>query len=266
MIGCATTSPQTPTAKWQPIEQTERTRRAQATHHQIFGDMELSLYATNPEFADIMNNFIYGDIYNQSDKLDFKLRALITIAALTTHQSWELLKHHVQGALNVGLTPVEITEALYQCMPYIGIAKAYDGIAAVNEVFLKNNISLPLETQRQITDNNRLTAGRGVQTEMYGLTHTDTTAPDRHIMPFLSEYCFGDYYTRSGLDRKTRQLLTFVILANLGVDQMRFHINGCALMGWNKDEIIAAVTQCMAYMGMPRTLNAIAAVNEILPN
>ena len=265
-IGCTQASSPSGTT-WQPIEQTERTRRAQATYQEIFGDMEIPLNSTNPELADIMNNFIYGDIYNQSDELDNKLRALITLAALTTHQSWELLKKNVQGALNVGLTPVEIMEAIYQCVPYIGIARAYDGIAAANEVFINNNISLPLENQRQIADNERLEAGRRVQTEMYGMTHFDSTAPDGHIMPFLSEYCFGDFYTRSGLDRKTRQLLTFVILANFGAEpQMRFHIRGCSLLGWSKEEIIAAVTQCMAFMGMPRTLNAIAAVNEILPD
>jgi 4-carboxymuconolactone decarboxylase len=273
LIGCATTNPQPPTAwtsggsHWQPIEQTERTRRAQATHQEIFGDMELSLYAANPEFADIINNFLYGDIYHQSGKLDLKLRGLITLAALTANQSWELLKLNVQGALNVGLTPIEIMEAIHQCVPYIGVARVYDGILAVNEVFQKNNITLPLESQRQVNDDERLAEGRRHQTEMYGLAHSDSSAPDRHIMPFLSEYCFGDFYTRSGLDLKTRQLLTFVILCNLGAEsQMRFHIRGCAMLGWEKDEIIAAVTQCMSFMGMPRTLNAIAAVNEILPN
>lgn len=266
MSACSANNTQTGIAKWRPIEQTERTKRAQETYQTIFGDMELSLYATNPEFADIMNNFMYGDIYHQSDKLDNKLRSLITLAALTTHQSWELLKLNVQGALNVGLTPVEIMEAIYQCMPYIGIARAYDGIAAVNEVFEKNNIPLPLESQRQVNDNERLEAGRKLQTEMYGMVHTESTALDRHIRPFLSEYCFGDFYTRSGLDLKTRQLLTFVILANFGTEiQMRSHIRGCANMGWTKEEVIAAATQCMPLMGMPRTLNTIAAINEILP-
>jgi 4-carboxymuconolactone decarboxylase len=263
---CTANNTQTPTAKWQPIEQTERTRRAQATHQAIFGEMELPLYAANPEFADIINNFMYGDIYHQSEKLDYKLRSLITLAALTTHQSWELLKINVQGALNVGLTPVEIMEAIYQCVPYIGLGRAYDGIAAVNEVFLKNNISLPLASQQQVADNDRLAQGRRLQTEMYGMVHTESTSPDRHIRPFLSEYCFGDFYTRSGLDLKTRQLLTFVILANFGTEaQMRSHIRGCANLGWTKEEIIAAATQCMPLMGMPRTLNTIAAINEILP-
>jgi 4-carboxymuconolactone decarboxylase len=263
--GCTKSNAQPGAARWQPKEQTERTGRAQATHRQVFGNMELSIYAANPEFADIMNNFIYGDIYHQSDTLDFKQRSLITIAALTTHQSWELLKLNVQGALNIGLTPVEIMEAYYQCVPYIGIAKAYDGIAAINEIFIANKIPLPLENQRQVTDNERLEAGRRLQTTMYGMAHAESTAPDRHIRLFLSEYCFGDIYTRSGLELKTRQLLTFIILANFGTEiQMRSHIRGCANMGWSKDEIIAAATQCMPYMGMPRTLNTIVAINEIL--
>ena len=51
----------------------------------------------------------------------------------------------VKAGLNAGLTPVEIKEVLYHCVPYVGVAKAFDFLHATNEVFQDNGICLPLE-------------------------------------------------------------------------------------------------------------------------
>jgi len=55
----------------------------------------------------------------------------------------------------------------------------------------------------------------------------EESSPDQlHIQRFLSANCFGDYYTRKGLDIKTRELLTFSLLIALGgtESQMKGHI------------------------------------------
>ncbi len=69
------------------------------------------------------------------------------------------------------------------------------------------------------------------------------------------------------MDTKTRELITFSILATLGgcENQLRAHINGNITVGNNKEVLLDVITQCMPYIGFPRTLNAIACVNEILP-
>jgi 4-carboxymuconolactone decarboxylase len=53
---------------------------------------------------------------------------------LTTNQTLPQLKAHVHAALNVGLTPVEIKEAVYQCAPYLGFPITLNAIAEINEV------------------------------------------------------------------------------------------------------------------------------------
>ncbi|NIK69950.1 carboxymuconolactone decarboxylase family protein [Paenibacillus sp. BK720] len=88
-----------------------------------------------------------------------------------------------------------------------------------------------------------------------------------HIQDFLSSFCFGDFYTRGGLDLKTRELLTLCILSALGGadSQVKAHVWGNLNVGNKKDTLIAAITHCLPYMGFPRTLNALQCVNEIIP-
>ena len=93
------------------------------------------------------------------------------------------------------------------------------------------------------------------------------TAPQelKHIQDYLSANCFGDYYTRGGLNLKTRELLTFATLISLGgVDsQVRSHVQGNLNMGNGRQVLLDTVTVLLPYIGYPRSLNAIAAVNEI---
>jgi len=242
--------------------QSGRIIRAEEMYKEVFGDAEFPLDSTNPDYADIMNHFIYGDVYYQSELLTLRQRELITLVSLTANQSYSLLKLHVQASLNVGLTPEEITEAVYHCTPYVGFATTYDAVTAMNGVFLENGISLPLESQRRVEDDDRFDAGAAVQAEHFGMNPTR----GNHITEFVSEYCFGDFYTRGALDFKERELLTMCILANMGVQQFGGHVRGAFNAGYSKDEIIAAVTQCMPYMGVPRTLSAISTVNQTLPD
>jgi 4-carboxymuconolactone decarboxylase len=53
----------------------------------------------------------------------------------------------VNAASNVGVTPIEIKEVLYQSVPYVSISKVIDFINAANEIFTERNILLPLESQ-----------------------------------------------------------------------------------------------------------------------
>jgi 4-carboxymuconolactone decarboxylase len=87
-----------------------------------------------------------------------------------------------------------------------------------------------------------------------------------HIQEFLSANCFGDYYTRRGLDIKTRELLTFAMLISLGgcEPQVKGHIQGNASVGNNKEVLLDVVTQLLPYIGYPRTLNALRCLNEVM--
>ena len=223
----------------------------------------------DPDLQKMLNRFIFGEIFYQGNLTD-KMRELITLVVLTTNQNLEQLKAHVWAAINIGVSPVEIKEAVYQCAPYLGFPKTLNAIQQVNEVFKTGNISLPVKSKKQVTEQTRFDEGLKVQKSIFGdiIDQMHQNAPDnqKHIQNYLSAFCFGDIYTRSGLDLKTRELLTLCILSALGgcESQVKSHVFGNYNVGNDKNTLLEAVTQCLPYMGFPRTLNAIACINEVI--
>ena len=71
-------------------------------------------------------------------------------------------------ALTVGVTPVEAKEALYQAVPYFGIAKVFDFLHAINEVLTERGVKLPLPGQSTTTPETRVEKGLAVQKRIVG--------------------------------------------------------------------------------------------------
>lgn len=248
----------------------DRVEKSKEKYKQLFGNGIPAAYATDPDFQDILSRFIFGEVFYQGN-LDDKQRELITLVVLAANQTLPQLKAHVGAALNVGLTPVEIKEAVYQCAPYIGFPKTLNAINEVNEVFKVKNIVLPIESQKIVDEDNRFEKGLAVQVEIFGdvIAKMQESAPSnqKHIQEYLSSFCFGDFYTRGGLDLKTRELLTLCIVSSLGgaENQVKAHVRGNLNVGNDKETLITAITHCLPYMGFPRTLNTLGCVNEVIP-
>lgn len=230
---------------------------------------DASITKTNDaDLESIFNNFLYADVYNH-ETLDPKLRELVTLVSLTASQGTDMIKDHVEIALNVGASPIEIKEALYQCSPYVGFPRVFAALEKANEVFKEKNISLPIESQSTVTEQTRFDKGLETQVSIFGdaihAAHSNAAPNQKHIQNFLSANCFGDFYTRTGLDLKTRELLTFIMLISLGgaEPQATAHANANISMGNTKDMMLEAVTQCLPFIGYPRTLNAITIINNL---
>ena len=237
---------------------------------QLWGDKNSELMTSDSEFYEIMKRFIYGEVW-QHGNLEPKIRELIIIAVNITNNNMEQCAEHVEAALNIGISPVEIKETLYQCAPYVGFSKVQNAIVVTNQIFEEKGVKLPLENQSTTTEDNRIAKGIEVQKSIFGSKNIDNlraNAPDnlKHIQDYLSGYCFGDICGRNGLDIKIRELITFSIIATLGgcENQLRSHIGGNAAIGNDKETLLNVITQCMPYIGFPRTLNAITCINEVL--
>ncbi|WP_157142932.1 carboxymuconolactone decarboxylase family protein [Brachyspira pilosicoli] len=244
------------------------TEKAKTKYNELL-KRDASITKTNDaDLESIFNNFLYGEVYNHGT-LESKLRELVTLVSLTASQGTDMIKPHVETALNVGVSPIEIKEALYQCSPYVGFPRVFAALEKANEVFKEKNISLPIESQSTVTESTRFDKGLETQVSIFGdaiLTAHSNAAPNqKHIQNFLSANCFGDFYTRKGLDLKTRELLTFIMIISLGgaEPQAIAHANANIKMGNSKDMMLEAVTQCLPYIGYPRTLNAITIINNI---
>lgn len=234
----------------------------------LFGGEALTGQGSDPEMMDILQKFIFGEVF-RTGNLDMKTREMITCITLTTMQTLPQLKAHAGAALNVGVTPVELRELVYLCAPYIGFPKTLNALATINEVFTERGIALPLEKQGTVTEKNRYEKGHDIQEPIYGdavkeaLKNVPGGLGDEAAR-FLTEYCFGDIYTRSGMDMQTRELLVYCILTTLEADsQLISHTRSNIKLGNSKETLAAAVIQCLPYIGFPPAMKTLKIIQEV---
>ena len=223
----------------------------------------------DPEFHEIFKNFAFDEVYEHST-LTEKESVLVTLASLIACQSPKAFKKILLSAVNKYVTPEEVKELLYQSVPYVGFGRAHNFFGVTIKVFEKKGIEMPLENRSNTTPENRRKKGRELQDRDFGaemIQMMNDNAPEgqEHFNRFLEGFCFGDFYTRDGLNDQQRELITFVFIATLGgcENQLRGHTQGNLAVGNKKEDLISAITVILPYIGFPRTLNALAIVNEI---
>lgn len=246
-------------------------REAIKNHEAWFPGYVSTVKQTDPELIEVFDNFAFGEILNHGN-LDTKTRIMVTMASTIAQHTVAEYRMMLRAALANGVSPVEIKEILYHSVPYVGIAKVIDFISVANDFLTENGVSLPLPPQSTTSPEDRFEKGLAVQKEMVGAERIESmyeAAPENqmHIQRYLSANCFGDYQTRTGLDKQMRELLTFSILVSLGgcESQVKGHIRANVNVGNDKQKLLDVLTQLLPYIGYPRTLNAIACLNEIIP-
>lgn len=243
------------------------TKAAKEYHQRMFPDAVLDTPQYDPEFMELFDNFAFDEVVNQDD-LDDRTRFLAILAALHGCQGIDEYKIMLPAALNFGVLPVEIKEITYQATAYLGIGRVRPFLKANNEILEAKGISLPLAPQGTVTAKTRRMAGTQAQVDIFGDGMKDfwQSGPEesRHINYWLAANCFGDYYTRKGLDTKLREMITFCFLAAQGgcEPQLISHAAANMKIGNDKAYLIQIISQCLPYIGYPRSLNALRCVNE----
>lgn len=224
---------------------------------------------TDPEFSELFNNFAFDEVVNEPGAgLEDKTRMMAILSALLGCQGLDAFRTMMSEALNLGVTAVEIKEIVYQAAAYLGIGRVYPFLNAVNEILVRQGCKLPLAGQATVTEENRREQGTQAQVDIFGEGmrefYKSGPAESVHINRWLAGNCFGDYYTRSGLDYRQRELITFCFLAAQGgcEPQLTSHAAANMKIGNDKKFLIAVISQCLPYIGYPRSLNALRCVNE----
>lgn len=228
---------------------------------------------SDPELTMIFDNFTFDEALKLTEgPVLEKTRVMCILASTIGCNAMREFKAYVDVCLNVGIKPREVREVIYQSVPYVGFSKVIDFLLVMNEVFEDNDIKLPLDDQGTTTPENRREKGKEWIDGIFGkgtAENMEKNAPkgQEHIVEFLESYCFGDFYTRNGIDMQHRELVTFCLLASMGVaqPQLENHAVGCKNMNISKHEMVAVLTGMLPYIGFPKTLNALTAVNKGYP-
>ena len=244
---------------------------AQRNHDELFPGHVSTLKVTDPELIEVFDNFAFDEVLQYGD-LDARTRLMVQLAAMIASQALSEYRVMLGAALTVGVTPVEVKEIVYQAVPYVGLAKVFDFLHATNEVLTERDVELPLPAQSASTPQTRAEVGLAVQNRIVGeekvaAMYAAAADDEAHFQRYLSAHCFGDYVARSGIDLKTRELLTFSMLVALGgADaQVLGHVAGNLNVGNDRATLLAVLTQLLPFIGYPRTLNGLVTVNEIAP-
>ncbi len=81
----------------------------------------------------------------------------------------------------------------------------------------------------------------------------------------VTEYCWGEVWTRKGLSRRDRSLLNIAMLTALNRgNELRLHLRGAINNGLTRDEIKEALLQTGIYCGIPACLDAFKVASEVL--
>ena len=119
----------------------------------------------------------------------------------------------------------------------------------------------------------RYERGMLVRRAVLGEEHVDravasATEFTRDFQDLITRYCWGEVWTRPGLERKMRSLLVIAITATLGrMDELRLHIRGARNTGVTRDEVREVLLQVAVYAGVPAAnsafANAVAVYREL---
>ena len=219
---------------------------------------------TDPEFMERFEHFAFEEVvHEEGQQLDEITRHMAIIATLLGCQGIDEFRLELPRALDAGLTPVMAKEVVYQAVDYLGIGRVLPFLDAANEILEARGVKLPLEGQATTTMQDRLEKGAQAQADIFG-EHMKEAWKAGHINRWLAANCFGDYYTRTGLDLKQREMITFCFLAAQGgcEPQLTAHAKGNMNLGNDKEFLLKVVSQCLPYIGYPRSLNAVTCINN----
>jgi 4-carboxymuconolactone decarboxylase len=111
--------------------------------------------------------------------------------------------------------------------------------------------------------------GLKVRREVLGTEHVDTSLKNaddfnRPMQEFVTEYCWGEIWSRPDLDRKTRSFINLAMLTALNrPHELRLHVRGALNNGISKDEIREVFMQAAIYCGVPASIGSFRVAKEV---
>ena len=127
-----------------------------------------------------------------------------------------------------------------------------------------------MNSKQTVPEDDSFRAGMQIRREMFGPAGADdryaqTTDFNRPFEEVVTRYCFGDTWSRPGLDRKTRSLVTLAALtAMVRPNQLRVHVRGALANGATPEEIREVLLHTVVYAGVPAGVEAFTAAAEVL--
>jgi 4-carboxymuconolactone decarboxylase len=112
--------------------------------------------------------------------------------------------------------------------------------------------------------------GLAIRKEVLGAAHVERSLAgvsefSRPVQELVTRTCWGDVWSRPGLDRRTRSLLNLGMLTALGRNhELAVHVRGALTNGCSETEIQEALLQTAVYCGAPAALESFRVAERVL--
>ena len=118
-------------------------------------------------------------------------------------------------------------------------------------------------------DKKRFEEGLAVRRAVLGSDYVDKSIAaaddfNRPMQELVTEYCWGEVWTRPGLPRQTRSLINLAMLTALNrPHEVKIHLKGALNNGCSKDEIMEVLLQTAIYCGVPAAIDSFRLAREV---
>lgn len=223
-----------------------------------------------PDLKRIVDEALFGSIWTR-DGLTIQQRCMCTLSALLTLGHLQLLRRHIERALNVGMAPEAVVEIFIQMTFYAGVPPVESAMSLAKEIFEERGLQFsPTRVYDNNLDPDELhQKGIGVHEEHMGdITIYYTEDPDTQEMQLerlINEYNWGAIFSRPHLDAKERSMCALVAMTVMGHydRQLRRRISGCLRVGMTPAEIMEVFIQLTLYGGYFNTRTAMRIARSV---
>ncbi len=225
---------------------------------------------TAPGYQRMVSEALYGGIWARGT-LSLEDRDLCVLSGLMLQKNEPQLRRHVRGALKVGLPTRTILEVFIQCGLYGGFPTAENAMTIAHKVFVEEGAAVEAEQDGDETLEEFTEMGREMLAALHGERGTQGYADPGNqttggLYAMAIQYGYGWLWHRAGLDRRQRMICAVAAFTVLRLDsQLRKFGRSALNVGLSKEEVVEAVIQTAPYGGFPPALNALAALDEVLP-
>jgi 4-carboxymuconolactone decarboxylase len=200
------------------------------------------------------------DVWNRSG-LSRRDRSLVTVAALIARQQTTDMPGEFDRALDNGIKPTELSEAITHLAFYSGWSNAMAAVAVASQVYARRNIAanqLPAASEQRLPLNEAAEQQRATQVD------ADFGAVAPGVVQYTRDLLFRELWLRPALAPRDRSLITVSALVASGhVEQIPYHLNRAMDAGLTKPEASEALTQLAFYAGWPNVFSALPVAKAV---
>ncbi|WGR91150.1 carboxymuconolactone decarboxylase family protein [Bradyrhizobium sp. ISRA443] len=217
--------------------------------------------AVAPALEKYRQDVLLGDLWKRPG-LSPRDRSLVTLGALIARNQTIELAFYLDRALDNGVTPAEISEAITHLAFYTGWANAMSAVANAKDVFAARKIGadrLPATSGPQLPLDEAAEAQRATRVAQ----QSGDVAPG--LVQYTADVLFRDLWLRPALAPRDRSLVTVSALVATGqVAQITYHLNRAMDNGLTRTEAGEMLAQLAFYAGWPNAFSALPVVKDVI--